>query len=392
MSNFDYYPPRRQPATSWGPIVTLVLLIAALAGGWLLVRPWFGKRDPGTGLDPTAQPRAVTPPGDMSGDEKRNIRIFQDARASVAHITTFGLRQDYLSRDIYKIPQGSGSGFVWDTRGKTGYVVTNYHVIRNADSAEVTLLLSDGKQKKNYPGRIVGRQPDMDLAVLAIQADDEGDLKPIKVGSSADLQVGQNVYAIGNPFGLDWSLTTGVISALDRSIESVAGTPIEHVIQHQAPIIPGNSGGPLLDGDGRLIGVNTAIYSPSGASAGIGFAIPVDDVNRVVTALIRSGTPAARARLGVQVAPDDYARERGVEDGALVMGVIRGSPAERARLRVTTRRQVGDVIVALGDEPIKSAADLFAALERYQPGSTVPLTVLRDGRRGQVQVTLDSVF
>jgi S1-C subfamily serine protease len=374
--------------------VAVVLLAAALLGGWLIVRPMLAKRGNDTGVDPSAQPREVAPPGEKDADEKQNIRVFQEAKNSVVHITTYGLRRNRLSRNAQAVPAGSGSGFVWSQQG---HIVTNYHVIQNADAAQVTLLYgNDGKQRANYQAQIVGVQPDMDLAVLVINAPKD-QLKPIKVGSSHDLQVGQNVYAIGNPFGLDWSLTKGIISALDREIESVAGTPIEHVIQTDAAINPGNSGGPLLDSSGRLIGVTTAIYSPSGANAGIGFAIPVDEVNPVVTRLIQTGKTEARRpppRLGVNLAPDTFARNQGVAEGALILEVTPNSPADQAGLRSTvlTRsgrvQELGDVIVAIDGKPVRTAADLFAALKGRQAGERVTLTILRDGQRITAQMTL----
>jgi S1-C subfamily serine protease len=370
----------------------LVLFAAVALGGWWAVRSWLAPRG---GLnDPDVQLRVVTPPAEKGADEKQNIDVFRKVRDSVVHITTYGYRRDFLTRNVQRLRAGTGSGFVWDKKGR---VVTNYHVIQNADSAQVTVLRPNG-QRQEFSAQIVGVQPDKDLAVLHIDAP-EDELQPIEVGSSADLQVGQVVYAIGNPFGLDWSLTKGIISALGREIESVAGTPIENVIQTDAAINPGNSGGPLLDSVGRLIGVNTAIYSPSGASAGIGFAIPVDDVNPVVTGLIRTGSarPAARPRLGVQIAGEQDARALGVAEGVLIAGVLPGSPAEAAGLRptVVTRngrlQQLGDVIVAVGGQKVAKAEDLFAALGKHQVGDAVTVTILRGGEPRNVQVTLEAV-
>jgi S1-C subfamily serine protease len=226
------------------------------------------------------QPRTVTPRGELASLEKSVIELHKKTAPSVVHITTEGLQRDMYSRNVYKVPEGTGSGFVWDDGG---HVVTNYHVIQKAAGAQVTL--ADGSK---WQARLVGVAPQKDLAVLWIDAPKDK-LVPITVGSSHDLQVGQMVFAIGNPFGLDQSLTMGIISALGREIESVTHEPIKDVIQTDAAINPGNSGGPLLDSAGRLIGVNTAIYSPSGASAGIGFAIPVDEVNATVPELIRTG-------------------------------------------------------------------------------------------------------
>ncbi len=259
----------------------------------------------------------ITPRGDLAADEKSMIAIFRQASPSVVHITTLAVRQDAFSFDVLQIPQGTGSGFVWDA---DGHVVTNFHVIQEADAATVTMA-----DHSNWKAHLVGAYPDKDLAVLRVDAP-PASLHPIPIGTSHDLQVGQKVFAIGNPFGLDQSLTTGIISALGREIQSVTQRPIKDVIQTDAAINPGNSGGPLLDSAGRLIGVNTAIYSPSGVSAGIGFAIPVDEVNRLVPQLIRHGR-VIRPGLGIQVGPDRLAAELGLS------GVL--DPGRRSR---TVRR------------------------------------------------------
>ncbi len=208
------------------------------------------------------------------------IDLYNRSKQSVVHITTTVLRRD-IYQNVTNVPEGTGSGFIWDDQG---HVVTNYHVVRHAQGFNV--LLADGS---TYPGHLIGSVPDHDLAVLRIDAP-KSKLRPIPVGNSDELQVGQRAFAIGNPFGLDQTLTTGIISALNRQIESVTHRALKGVIQTDAAINPGNSGGPLLDSASRLIGVNTAIYSPSGSSSGIGFAIPVNDVNRIVPQLIRAGT------------------------------------------------------------------------------------------------------
>jgi S1-C subfamily serine protease len=300
----------------------------------------------------------------------------------VVHITTLAVRQDAFSLDLFQIPRGTGSGFVWD---QDGHVVTNFHVIQGADAARVTLA-----DQSSWSARLVGAYPDKDLAVLVIGAPRDR-LRPIPVGTSHDLQVGQKVFAIGNPFGLDHSLTTGVISALGREIESVNRRAIKDMIQTDAAINPGNSGGPLLDSAGRLIGVNTAIFSPSGAYAGIGFAIPVDEVNRVVPQLIKHGK-VTRPGLGVQVAPDQLTRQLGLK-GVLIFEVQPDGPAAKAGLRPTRRDEnnrllLGDVIVAINGRPVRSVNELLDVLEQHQVGDTVPVTVLRDGQERQVSVTL----
>ncbi|MDB5306545.1 MAG: 2-alkenal reductase [Gemmataceae bacterium] len=274
MTSYDRRPPQPSSSAYFWPLLLLLVL-----GGVLAWRFWPRPTRPGT--DPDAVPRAVTPRGDLAEAEKTTIAIFRQTSPAAVHITTLNVRQDRFSLNLFQIPRGTGSGFVWDQDGR---VVTNYHVIEGADAARVTL-----SDQSEWKARLVGAYPDKDLAVLVIDA--PGDrLRPIPIGTSHDLQVGQFAFAIGNPFGLDQTLTTGVISALGREIDSVNRKTIKDVIQTDAAINPGNSGGPLLDSAGRLIGVNTAIYSPSGAFAGIGFAIPVDEVNRVVPQLIRTGT------------------------------------------------------------------------------------------------------
>src|SRR3989475_11158352 len=287
---------------TWTYIWAAVAL--SLLGILLAKQSWVG----GASLnDPRSTPRAVSPRGELLSDEKSTIALFRQASPAVVNITAIGVQQDLFTLNLYQIPQGTGSGVVWDTNGN---VITNFHVIQNADAAQVTLA-----DQSNWKARVVGVAPDKDLAVLRIDAPATR-LRPIPIGTSKDLQVGQGVFAIGNPFGLDQTLTTGVISALGREIESVTRRPIQGVIQTDAAVNPGNSGGPLLDSAGRLIGVNAAIYSPSGASAGIGFAIPVDEVNRVVPELIRAGQ-VVRAGLKIQLAEEPVMRRLGL-DGALI--------------------------------------------------------------------------
>jgi S1-C subfamily serine protease len=335
--------------------------------------------------DPRAVRRSVTPRGDLSQAEKSTIGLFRQASPSVVHITAITVQRDLFTLNLYQIPEGTGSGFVWDTKGN---VITNFHVIQNADAAQVTLA-----DQSNWKARVVGVAPDKDLAVLRIDAP-ASRLRPIPIGTSKDLQVGQSVFAIGNPFGLDQTLTTGVISALGREIESVTRRPIQGVIQTDAAINPGNSGGPLLDSAGRLIGVNAAIYSPSGASAGIGFAIPVDTVNRIVPELIRYGK-VTRPGIGVQVAEDQIAQRLGVK-GVLVVDVVAGSAAAKAGIRPTRREasgrvRLGDVIVAIDGVKVESPNDLFLALEKYKIGDSVNISLLRDGKTVQTKVALEGV-
>ena len=335
--------------------------------------------------DPRATSRTVTARGELFSDERSTINLFRQASPSVVNITTIGVERDLFTLNLYQIPQGTGSGFVWDINGD---IITNFHVIQNADSAQVTLA-----DQSNWKARVVGVAPDKDLAVLRIDAP-ANRLRPIPIGTSKDLQVGQSVYAIGNPFGLDQTLTTGVISALNREIESVTRRPIQGVIQSDAAINPGNSGGPLLDSAGRLIGVNTAIYSPSGTSAGIGFAIPVDTVNRIVPELIRSGK-IIRPGLGIQIADDQIAQRLGVT-GLLVVDVARGSAAAKAGIQPTRRDaegrlRLGDIITALDGKKVESPNDLYLLLEKYKIGDAVNISILRNGKTVETKVALEAV-
>ena len=315
-----------------------LLLLVALVGvsnlattSGLLV--WTGLW-PVHATSPDATPRAITARGDLGNDEKATIELFKRCAPSVVYVTNLALRRDFFGLNVTEIPQGTGSGFVWD---QSGYIVTNYHVLQRAQAAEVTL--SDNSK---WPARYVGGEADKDLAVLKIEAP-AAKLVPIAVGRSSDLLVGQRVFAIGNPFGLDQTLTTGVISALGRQIRSVTNRSIQGVIQTDAAINPGNSGGPLLDSAGRLIGINTAILSPNGGatggSVGIGFAVPVDTVNAIVPQLISHGK-VVRPGLGVTTADDALARRFGLQ-GALVLHVSPGSAAERAGLRPTSQDDYG---------------------------------------------------
>jgi S1-C subfamily serine protease len=371
-----YERPSRTPLAPW--LLPVLLLASAALAGWYFLWPR------GPGLDPNAQPRLVEARGDLAADETSTIALFKAASPSVVNITTLAARKNIFSLDLEQIPQGSGSGFIWDDQG---HLVTNYHVIQNAGAARVTLA-----DHSSWDAQVVAAYPDADLAVLRIDAP-QARLRPIPIGTSHDLQVGQKAFAIGNPFGLDQTLTTGVISAVDREIESVTRRAIKGVIQTDAAINPGNSGGPLLDSAGRLIGVNTAIFSPSGASAGIGFAIPVDEVNRIVPQLVRSGK-VTRPGLGVQVAHDQLAKKLGVQ-GVLIMGVQPNSPAQKAGLRPTRRDaegiRLGDIITRIDDVKIRKVDELFSTLERRQVGDTVTVTVVRDEEELQVQATLEAV-
>jgi S1-C subfamily serine protease len=334
-----------------------------------------------------AGPRPITPRGPLTPDEKSNIAVFETSKSSVVYISTRERVLDYWTRDVLTVPYGTGSGFIWDN---AGHVVTNLHVV--AGTAEATVRLADGR---DYAASLVGVSEAHDIAVLRIRIPVNAPA-PIPIGTSHDLQVGQKVFAIGNPFGLDWTLTTGIISALDRSLTGENGVVIQHLVQTDAAINPGNSGGPLLDSAGRLIGMNTAIYSPSGGSAGVGFAVPVDTVNRVVPELIAKGHYASPS-LGIQtdeMLSRAIARQLGVA-GAAILRVRRGGPAEHAGLRGARfgpRNSIiaGDVIVALNGKEVDSVARLLARLDDCKPGDEVQLTVWREGKRIRVSATLRS--
>jgi S1-C subfamily serine protease len=335
---------------------------------------------------PEGRPRPVTPaPAELSPDERSTMAVFERATKSVVFIANSAVRRDPWSFDLFEVPQGSGSGFIWN---KQGHLVTNFHVVYGATSITVTLA-----DRTEHKAKVVGADPDHDLAVLQIQAQEES-LSPVVIGTSHDLRVGQKVLAIGNPFGLDHTLTTGVVSALGRTIKSLSNRTIEGVIQTDAAINPGNSGGPLLDSAGRLIGVNTQIVSPSGAFAGIGFAVPVDTVNRIVPELIKYGK-LIRPGLGVSLVPDAIARRWGIT-GVVIGKVVRGSGAERAGLRgaretVTGRVELGDIIVGIDGKPIETIEDMLDLLEQRKVGDQVMVEILRANRRQQVSVTLQAV-
>jgi S1-C subfamily serine protease len=330
-------------------------------------------------------PTPVTPRASLAEIERTTIEIFRRAAPSVVYITNFAVRSDKLRPDVLAIPQGTGSGFVWDA---AGHIVTNYHVIHGASALRVTFA-----DQTSVNATVVGVAPDKDLAVIRVQG--PAQLQPLPVGSSHDLQVGQMTLAIGNPFGLDHTLSSGIVSGLDREITSVGGRPITGVIQTDAAINPGNSGGPLLDSAGRLMGVNTAIYSPSGASVGVGFAVPVDTVRRIVPQLIEHGR-ATRPGLGVQLEEGGLARRLGVR-GVIVIGVVPGSPAERAGL-VPARRDgasgqivLGDVIVSLDGEAISEPNDLYRVIDRHDVGDRVRLGLARGRATRDVELELSAL-
>jgi len=354
-------------------------LVGALLGATLL-GAGCGDR---AGSDPIAVPLPPVP-GDLIDSERNTIEVFRQVSPSVVYVANAKLSRGAFRFQAEQVQQGAGSGFIWDERG---HIVTNYHVVRGGERFSVSL--SDGT---TYDAALVGVEPRKDLALLRIETD--AVLHPVKLADSHQLLVGQKVLAIGNPFGLDSTLTTGVISALGREIESIAGTRIEDVIQTDASINPGNSGGPLLDSHGRVIGITTAIVSTSGASAGIGFAVPAATIARLVPQLIQNGH-VKWAGLGVQVLPDHIAARWGIL-GVIVREVPPDSPAAKAGMRSLQVDRLGnargfDVITRVHGQPVTSLIDLVGVLEHHEPGDKVKVEFERDGEKHQAEVVLGEV-
>ena len=326
---------------------------------------------------PPAVSRTVTPRGDLSGSEKSVIELFDVSKQSVAYIFTESVENGFFQQ---RIAEGAGSGFIWDT---DGHVVTNAHVVANARRIKVQL-----DSGKTYQAKLVGVAGNYDLAVVKLVNANPKDLRAIPVGQSDDLKVGQSVFAIGNPFGLSKTLTSGIVSALERTLPTETGREIAGVIQTDAAINPGNSGGPLLDSAGRLIGVNTAILSKSGSSAGVGFAIPVDLVNTIVPQLIQKGR-IPRPGIGIAAADESISARMGIR-GIAIMGIEPGSAADQAGLRAFDMQQgvMGDIIVAVDGKPVANVAQMARALEKTGIGNKAKLTVLRDNQEITVNVVV----
>jgi S1-C subfamily serine protease len=317
-----------------------------------------------------AGPGAERPPV-FPAAEQNVINIFKRVSPSVVAVANKAMLQDLFDATLYEVPQGAGSGFVWD---KDGHIISNFHVIYGASAIQVTL-----KDGTTYNAKVVGIDPDEDIAILKIEAPRTA-LIPIEPGRSGDLQVGQTALAIGNPFGLDTSLSVGVVSALGRNITSINRRTIHNVIQTDAAINPGNSGGPLLDSSGHLIGMNTAIVSPSGAYAGIGFAVPVDTIQRAVPQLLKTGR-IDRPSLGVRMVPLALSRQA-LSRGVAIHSVIPGSAAERANLkgiRQTRRGEItfGDIILEIDGAAVNTEEEVSAAIDRHQVGDEIRITVQR---------------
>ena len=332
---------------------------------------------------PANNPVPTLSPGSRTEDERNTIAVFQKAAKACVFVTQRQVVMDYLGGVAHDEPAGSGSGFLWDTEG---HVVTNFHVV--ADAQRLTVTLHD---QQTFVAKVVGVEPRKDIAVLQIDVPKEV-LVPIeRYPGALELQVGQKAVAIGNPFGLDQTLTTGVISALGRQVEGIGGVKIREMIQTDAAINPGNSGGPLLDSTGRLIGMNTMIFSRSGTSAGIGFAVPAQTISRIVPQLIKSGH-VEQVGLGIEIDPQQRIEHRLSLQGLVVLGTIAGSSAEKAGIQGLERTmrgiKLGDILVAVDEKPVQSYDDLYALLDGRHPGERVKVKLMREHKLVEVELTL----
>jgi len=320
-------------------------------------------------------------------DEENTIKIVKEVSPSVVYVTNIALGQNVFMDEL-AVPQGTGSGFVWD---REGHIVTNYHVVRGGDAFLVTL-----KDQTQLEAKVIGVEPRKDIAVLKVDKD-IGKLQPVRLGNLESLQVGQKTVAIGNPFGLDDTVTSGIISALGRQVVGIGGVTIHDMIQTDAAINPGNSGGPLLDSSGELIGMNTMIYSESGSSAGIGFAVPVSYIRRIVPQLIKYGH-SIQPGIGISVLPEQVKYQLlGEVDGVVVRNVTPGSPAGRAGMKgirrdATGRYQLGDIIIGINDIKIKNYDDLYNTLDEFKVGDRVSVKTVRDGREKSFALELVNIY
>ncbi|KAL1538690.1 Protease Do-like 8, chloroplastic, variant 3 [Salvia divinorum] len=390
------FTPENFPQTTRRTLFTRLLM--CFSYGYLLSLrycPAYALGDPSVTVEQVTP--SVFPAGALFPSEERIVKLFEKNTYSVVNIFDVTLRPQLNVTGMVEIPEGNGSGVVWDDQG---HIVTNYHVIGNSLSrnpstgqvvARVNILASEGIQK-NFEGKLVGADRTKDLAILKVEAPKEL-LRPINVGSSLSLKVGQQCLAIGNPFGFDHTLTAGVISGLNRDINSQTGVTIGGGIQTDAAINPGNSGGPLLDSKGNLIGINTAIFTQTGTSAGVGFAIPSSTVVKIVPQLIQFGK-VVRAGLNVEIAPDLIASQLNVRKGALILLVPKDSLAAKAGLLPTTRGfagniVLGDIIMAVNDKPIKNRGELYKTLDEYNIGEKVVLRIQRGNDNLEVPLILE---
>lgn len=327
----------------------------------------------------------------LSSDEENNIQVYESISPAVVNITSTSYVEDFWGMDVYP-QQGTGSGSIMD---KKGHILTNFHVIKGAQELKVTL-----SDKTSYNAQVIGADPDNDLAVIKINAPADK-LHTVQLGTSENLHIGQKVLAIGNPFGLDRTLTRGIISGLGRPLKTNNGRTIDNVIQTDASINPGNSGGPLLNANGELIGVNTAIYSPSGGSVGIGFAVPVEIAKRIIPDLINYGR-VLRPWLGISsrtvTSQLSSSLSLGTEEGLIILNVVPNGPAARAGMKGSERVEQrgnryyfsGDVLTKINDEPIRNQEDLYRVLNNHKTDDTVQLEVYRDGRAVKLNAKLEA--
>lgn len=394
MSDYDpYYPAQRRSPQSAPNYFTIFLAVVIGVLGSAAIFLWLGRHDRGPNFsestDPKVQPREVDPKPNLDDDEKEAIQVFKGAKESIVNVDqVFTRRRPDMKIETQQA--GTGSGFIWDDAGR---IVTNFHVIREAAAGRlgVRIVLAD---RTAWTAQVVAVAPDFDLAVVQVEDKAKSRLKKLKIGSSKDLEVGQRVYAIGNPFGYSMTLTKGIISALDREIDSPTGAVIPGAIQTQAPINPGNSGGPLLDKAGRMIGVNTQIASPSGGNVGIGFAIPADTVNAVVTELIRNGK-VAKPDLGIKLVDQWRVRRWGINRGVMISEVVVDGPADKAGLiglrQIRGDLVAGDLILSINGSEIQNLQDYLQAVSRLKIGETAKIKYERDFEEAEVEITVRGV-
>ena len=344
------------------------------------------KAQPGDPRPPTvttaasATPPPVPPvsPGARIEDERNTISVFRNVAQSTVFVTQTRVVQDYFAGTLQEVPAGSGSGFVWDDKGT---IVTNFHVVEGARSVTVTF-----HDQETFEAKVVGLDPRKDIAVLRVEAPAKL-LVPVRVAKAEQLEVGQKAIAIGNPFGLDHTLTTGVISALGRQVQGAGGVSIRDMIQTDAAINPGNSGGPLIDSSGQLIGMNTMIYSKTGGSAGIGFAVPISTISRIVPQIVKTGR-AEQVGIGIGVDPLQKLERRLGLEGVIIIQVPEGGSAAAAGLKGLTRTRrglaLGDVIVGVDSVRVVHFDDLYTVLDAHKPDDTVKLVLMR----GEAPVTI----
>ena len=366
-------------------ILLIALISGIFAAGAVVILDRINNRlQPSQAAFSEALPAGISNPA-TSTDERNNIEVYRTLSPGVVFIHSTSYARDFFG--FVEPQEGSGSGSILDQQGN---ILTNYHVIQGAQKLSVSM-----GGKKDYPAVVVGGDPDTDLAVIRLTEKPAGPLTVVPMGDSDRLEVGQKVLAIGNPFGLDRTLTTGVISGLQRPIRARNNRLIEGAIQTDASINPGNSGGPLLDSHGRMIGINSQILSPSGSSAGVGFAVPVSIAKRVVPQLVQYGR-VRRPKLGINTRDISSLRNQidlPVDEGVLIYQVARGGGAATAGLRGVQQTEMGDVelgdiIVGINNDRVSNSDDLFRVLDKHQIGETVQVHVWRDGRRMSVPVRL----